>query len=750
MLMEAIENGVTVLSLAAILAAPFTEGASLWLLLPIGAVGAIPSAYRLYQRYDEHRLRFDLAAVMDVVNVVAGVLGLAQAATPLRMVRLGRVLMIAGIGADAAGMLLMGAGILAQIDALRDLPEHERAARLIEILGNAMLQIGIQAGGMLMHAHYQGRREGLIGDSEPHPVGDDTPGFHPPRDTAGLPVGAESGGQARSTAGAPPPQRRAPRSTRRSAADARAPARLLERLSEGITRGDYERAPPARDVPNPPPSGRYKPRRRLRSADAAYAAYNEAVALSAGREVGIFHNPQTGEYRVMIGDETGVHAPEHAGWDALVHYHPDGDTRLTFRLPSPHDFQGLVFRYLESGGMVREFVEFDIPGVGRGRTEYGIDPGNPEPFYVRIHRPNESPQTIRFAHDGAYHAYWGDRTIYVEPGSPLHEAMIRDIQAYVRSLGKEELGGKAETKPSEPGATPTPQEGSGGPPPQEGRVEPTPVRAAGDRAAAGAGRATPGRLLDNSGGLTDAGVAFIRRRFRIVKEFGKRGRSAREIRLEDMTDAQIRERFPTEHSWLEAAVVGEVRQSWIGRTTATDFLLDNPHQSLNQVARRLAEAVAAGNTGHTVTPAILERNTLELIRELVAANDPVLEPAWNACENNPALRSEWNRFLFGRREMPGRTAAQRAQFRQALLDLPGGSGEGFGAGRVGNKQPDVIEVLLTQEDALHVLDPSQAWSTDIHNFKTAFYEAVLRRLIDVATVTSTDTGGGTRMRPIGP
>jgi hypothetical protein len=98
--------------------------------------------------------------------------------------------------------------------------------------------------------------------------------------------------------------------------------------------------------------------------------------------------------------------------------------------------------------------------------------------------------------------------------------------------------------------------------------------------------------------------------------------------------------------------------------------------------------------------------------------------------------------------MPGATPQARAAFRQALLDAPGGSGEGFGAGRVGNKQPDILEVLLSQ-DTIHVLDPSQRWSDPVHNFKTAFYEAVLRQLIDVGQVTSADTGGGARIRPTG-
>jgi hypothetical protein len=707
MLMEGIENGVTVLSLAAILAAPLTGGESLILLLPLGAVGAIPSAYRLYQRHDEHRLRFDLASVMDVVNVVGGVIGLAHAATPLRMVRLGRVLMVAGLGSDGAGMLLMGAALTEQILALQNLPEHERAARLLEILGGAMLQIGIQAGGMLAHSRYQGRREGAA-----H-AGDETPGFRPPSDAdiAALPPPRPAD---RRVAGSGPPPPPPPRRT----APARRPPpheRLLDRLAGGI---DYSRPAPAANPASPPPAGQFG--RGQRNPQRAYARYNDAVAASGGREVGLFHNPRTGEYRVMIGDETGVNAPARGGWDAVVHYHPSGSTHTVFRLPSPHDFQGLMFRVLESGAAAREFVEFDIPGVGRGRTEYGIDPANPEPFYVRIHRPNDAPQTLRFAHDGSYRGYWGERTVYAEPGSPLYDAMIRDIQAYVRSLDRQQAG--AVTRPHD--ADPTAP----------------PVRTP-DRAVAGSGSTSP--FLDAGGGLSDAGVAFIRRRFPEVPEFGARGRRARRISLENLTDAEIRQRFPTESTWLEAVVVGEVQASWIGRTTTTDFLLDNPRQTLAQVARRLATAVEAGGTGHTVDAAVLNTRVLDFLRERLAANDPTLRPAWDALENspNPVLRAEWNEFLFGRRRIPDAE-------RQALLAAPPEAGQGFAAGRIGGKQPDVIEVLLSQ-DTLHVLDPSQRWSNQVHNFKTAFYEAVLRHLIDVGTVTSTDTGGGARIRPTG-
>lgn len=149
LLMEALENTATALSLAAVIAAPFTEGASLALLMPIGAVSAIPSAYRLISRFADDTLRLDLASAMDVVNIVGGAIGLAEAITPLRMVNVGRGLMIAGLGVGGVGILLMGAQVLEQIHELEGLPEGLRAARLMEIIGQAMLNAGIMVGAAL-------------------------------------------------------------------------------------------------------------------------------------------------------------------------------------------------------------------------------------------------------------------------------------------------------------------------------------------------------------------------------------------------------------------------------------------------------------------------------------------------------------------------------------------------------------------------------------------------------------------------
>lgn len=715
LLSEAVESGVMVVSIAAIAAAPFTSGASLYLLLPLGIVGAIPSAYRLYSRYDAHTLRFDLNAAMDVVNIVGGMLGLAHAATPLRMVRMGRFLMIMGIGADGAGILLMGAGIVQQIDALQGLPEGERAARMLEIIGNAMVQMGIQAGGMIAHARYQAHAEA----GQPRGASDDAPGFHPPREGQ---VPAEAGGSGeRTMAGtgrppaAPPPAAAPP--TRRPSHPANSPERLLEHLAQGVDRS-LPPPRPAAEVPTPPRSGTY--RRGNFSAGEAYRLYNQALEVSAGREVAVYHNQQTGEFAIRIGSEASVGAPPgELGWHAVVHYHPNQANVLTYRLPAPADFNGLIMRYAVEGRLVREFVEFDIPGVGRGRTEFGIDPANPEPFYVRINMPDGTSRTVRFANDGAYHAYWGERTRYVEPGSPEYRQMIDDISRFLRD--RESTLASART-------------------PQSGAVPGSP---AGERTMAGARRGQrQGPLQTGDGSLTAEGIAHIRQRYNRVVDPGP---PRRLLPVAELSDAQVQEFFRRGWSWavhnqrtgrtsyhnaLEDIVVAEVRLDWLGRTTRTDFVMANPRQTLRDVATRLQRAVTEGNTGHTIHDAILDWSVMDFVREMVAQRDPTLEPAYRACQNHPdpALRRRWREFLLSQGE---------------------GDLSGFFLGRVGDKRPDIVEVMLGQGE-IHLYDASFAYQDPIHNFKSAFYRTVMERLINVGTVTATDYRSPLRQTPIGP
>jgi Zn ribbon nucleic-acid-binding protein len=166
MLMEALGNLSTVGSLIAVAAAPFTGGSSLAFLVPLGVAGAVPSAYNLVRRWDEKTFHWDMATTMDIVNILGAVAGLGSevatargaasaakvgqaAATTRRILTLSNAFAITGVGAGGFGVLLMGAQFYEQIEGLKNLPPGLRSARLLQIVGRALVDVGIQAGGII-------------------------------------------------------------------------------------------------------------------------------------------------------------------------------------------------------------------------------------------------------------------------------------------------------------------------------------------------------------------------------------------------------------------------------------------------------------------------------------------------------------------------------------------------------------------------------------------------------------------------
>lgn len=158
--LEGLENAALVASIAVIAAAPFTGGASLALLIPIGVIGAIPSAYRIANRVSEGTFEWDMTTAMDVMNCLGAVAGLGQFATSVKLISVSaRVWTIVGLGMDGLQGIL---GTYDLIDKLRSidptLPEGARMAEAMVIVGNALLQLGIAVGGH-MAAEGVSRRE---------------------------------------------------------------------------------------------------------------------------------------------------------------------------------------------------------------------------------------------------------------------------------------------------------------------------------------------------------------------------------------------------------------------------------------------------------------------------------------------------------------------------------------------------------------------------------------------------------------
>ncbi len=184
--LEGLEGLTMIASIAVIAAAPFTGGSSLALLIPIGLVGAIPSAYRLIDRATSHTLRFDMAAAMDVLNIVGAALGVGQAAAGARAASVGSLLwrrtagalMIVGIGTDGMSTLLVQAQLVMELEKVAkeveagNISPGEGRARVMAAMGQNLLDVGMQVGGEMVSRatmDYPAAKDWKVSDKTPKP-----------------------------------------------------------------------------------------------------------------------------------------------------------------------------------------------------------------------------------------------------------------------------------------------------------------------------------------------------------------------------------------------------------------------------------------------------------------------------------------------------------------------------------------------------------------------------------------------------
>lgn len=175
--LESVENISLAVSVATVAAAPYlAPGVMLKIMIPIGIVGAIPSAYRLADRAALGTLRAgDLNMWLDVINLLSAPVGAVRAAATLKLIpvsaggQLG--LMIFGFGLDGLSVAVAGADLYKQINAINadeSVPEGIRRAQLMELLGSHLLQLGIAAG---HHLVMEGQNAKTRGEQAPHAPG---------------------------------------------------------------------------------------------------------------------------------------------------------------------------------------------------------------------------------------------------------------------------------------------------------------------------------------------------------------------------------------------------------------------------------------------------------------------------------------------------------------------------------------------------------------------------------------------------
>ncbi|MEO8148089.1 MAG: DUF4157 domain-containing protein [Bacteroidia bacterium] len=153
-LSETVSDTLNVATLVAIMAAPFTAGASMSLLVPIGAIGAGVSAYRLINRAEYGDLKLDWDAASDFINIASlGAGKYAQYASKVRnigmMVQSGKVAVKLF---EYGGYVVMGMQTYDQLQMIDESNPAEARRQRITILANLLQGVGVIAAGKL-HEH---------------------------------------------------------------------------------------------------------------------------------------------------------------------------------------------------------------------------------------------------------------------------------------------------------------------------------------------------------------------------------------------------------------------------------------------------------------------------------------------------------------------------------------------------------------------------------------------------------------------
>ena len=159
---EAWESITTIVTIGAIVAAPFTGGASLAILVPIGVVGAGIASYRLIERYQLGTLDWDLETATDLLDIVGGLLGFAGAgAVALKAAKFTNAAKLGGLivasvdlGSNVAGLVVLGIQLQQELAAIAQdhkLSASQQRAQSLIALGRAMMQIGMMAGQSLVN-----------------------------------------------------------------------------------------------------------------------------------------------------------------------------------------------------------------------------------------------------------------------------------------------------------------------------------------------------------------------------------------------------------------------------------------------------------------------------------------------------------------------------------------------------------------------------------------------------------------------
>lgn len=174
----------------------------------------------------------------------------------------------------------------------------------------------------------------------------------------------------------------------------------------------------------------------------AYRLYNEALMKEAfGREVAIYRDGTTRMYLVFVGGEKEIVG--NRGWQRILHFHPNPSNVPAFRRPSGVDMVTAAKDAFKSG-RVSEFVETHVEGVGRVRTEFGVElDASGYPFFVDDPLSGLGMGVEAYASEVEYLNHYVDElakdTLNFKPGTPEYNEVMDIFGEYAKLLEKRKL-----------------------------------------------------------------------------------------------------------------------------------------------------------------------------------------------------------------------------------------------------------------------------------------------------------------------
>jgi len=400
--LQAAGFGFLLLAIAAAII-PGAQGLVVPMLVLSGLSAAAGSAVNLYDRLEHGDFEWDLSAGLDVLNIAAALLTLGTLSAATSAVKgVGQVAMVTRV---AQGVGFAQLGLVIGVHS-KEIAKAIKSGN-VQAVVNALLRAAMD-GALVLVVH---KAVGVANRRMGEPGGQ---GGEPP---PGRTAADEPGGGAQTARGTIKPGAGGPGAPKQPPGSRTA----RERHEEWVATRLRPALGPREAVPaGGPPQKPGVVRDKIADPDQALALFDDVVARTPDREVGLYWDAKDGTYMVKVGSGTSIGSPGGA-YETVMHTHPNPENVLTVRMPAPNDVQLAYERAVAAKRQIDEAIDFAYPDGRRGRTQYTVDPRGT----VTIRIEGRAPR--RYAKPEDYQSAYAERTTHASRGSTTYEDMWRDL-----------------------------------------------------------------------------------------------------------------------------------------------------------------------------------------------------------------------------------------------------------------------------------------------------------------------------------